>query len=328
MVQSSPTKITTIDVNARSEAILNSLVNASDFEFNILLKQLSNWTPAKRRQTFRIIFKKLFTEIQSFQWEYLDKSLRQHNLHWYSMKTDFIIVKMLDKFINGIMRMDENERFVPEKVYTLPRLNIDMLLIDPKLLNYLLVNNIIVLGTKFSISGSGYQPLHTNMRTFRYQSRDFKQAEKVYKGYGMDTDIIFNPTKTHLIIMSRVMENLNNIFSFTIINDNEMTPRNIQLYQQITTIFRNLIQSAELPLSKLANSSKADWEKILKNVQNEYPDCLMLEAEFMHSNNRLITVGHQYTTDMDKVVQGLIDDKIKTIPEFKGEAFDPTTAII
>lgn len=265
-------------INGRISSILHALVNQNDFEFNMLMLQLSNWTVAKRKQIFRAILQNLISKTGSFEWEYLNPFLKQYGANYYSVHSNNLRSKALDKFVAKVKEMDKNERFSPEKVYTVSHLNLKIVALTPDSLRYLLENNILVLGETFRIRAANDTGIKGNLRTFHYATRNTKTITDVYKAAGLNMDIMTCPKRFHLVQVANITQNLQTIANTLIKDRKNLTQHEISVIVQINSLMGQVIKDLDEPVERMMYGGQKSWNLIIEEL-NKIPDRTAISEE-------------------------------------------------
>jgi len=324
MASSKLETITPEMVKSRINLILRSLAKSVDFEFNMLLLQTANWPKAKRRQVFRAILKTLMTENQSYTWRMLSPVLRQNNVASYGCHSHIITAKLFDKFVSKVMEMEKNSRFMPEKVFTLPKLNTKILMVEPTMLKYLFDNNILVLGESFEWTSINILPTTENQTVYRYIKTNLQNVAKIYDTYSLNKEIVFSPQKLQLTVAARMIQNIN-IISGIIINKERMTANNRRILTDSLILLKNLNLNINMDLQKIMRGSNYEMNQVLAALKSVRKEEDMSDPEYFKVKTQI-----EFSLfDVQKAIkEKLGEDTQEKLVEFEGEAFDPFTAKI
>lgn len=321
-------KITPAMVAQRVDGILKSLVAQNELEFNLLMLQLSNWTPAKRKQVFRKIFEALMTKGYSFDWEYMRTAVQARGLNTWGISTSTLRLKLLDKFVDKVREMDAKERFSPEKVYTLSKLHTKMLGMTPGTLKYLLDNDIVVIGAKFKLKAVKFLQLRSDIRAFRYLDRNHDKIAKLYQDYDINMSIGLNPQKYLLKGISNTGRNLNMVMDKVIKNPKQLTQDEFRHASDAAMIFGDLLENLDSDLAKIASVGVDRWIKIeddlFKAEWNVNENAKKLTAEgFAASKNALRKNIVGSSIHYFNLIESSSSALLASMGETEDEIFDP-----
>ena len=306
-------------VEERIDKILKALVDPSGFEFNILLLQLSNWPKAKRRQTFRGLFKTLLLSSGSFGWRILGPKLRERGIGYYSLHQDVVINNLFNKLVKKIMTMDVNDRFIPEKVFTIPYLSLKTLGIEPDVFKYLLDKKIIILGSSFHVKTGQSLPDHQAIRLFRYMKHNLPAVSKAYDEYGLDKEIMFNPEKLKLTLASTMVINIETIILLIIGDKTEVNIKDSSILKSFYAILADITNSLVGINARYIGMNQVDYANIRKLLSEERGTPDMLEDIYSISCNKI----DDKIKDIQSKILSITNKDFKTLAvDYDGELFD------
>ncbi len=312
-------------VKVRVSNILNALVDKNDLEFNLLMLQLSNWTVSKRRQVFRSILDILINKTNSFEWTYMDRITRAQGIRYYQLNTVAIKTKLIDTFINKVRDMDRNERFSPEKVITLNKLNAKGLMMNPETFNYLLSSGIIILSDKFTFTQSQTVYPRGQMYNFRTFFRAQEKLTEIYKNYEINSDVFYSPEKLHCFTIINILNNMDLLLN-KIIKD----PKNLTQSEKINTAevlsaMQKILNDLDVDLHKIAYTSKDEWEKINEQLRDSIKCKQLTDVEFKEARGIIREHIFEKYADYSKL---LIDNRDIPKKIVAGSGIDPYTFMI
>lgn len=318
--------ITSEDVETRYKKIMVSLAESKDFEFNLLVLQVSDWPNTQRRQLFRKIFKAILVETRVVDWDYITPYVRQNfrPISGYHLETIFIKSKFLEKVVNKIKQMESNNRFKLEKVFTLSKLPAVALMLPTACIKYMLENTLIVLGDKVSVQSTSDIPFKSTLQKMRYYSNRLDLVRNVYEDYGIDTSIIMDPKKMILVSGAIILKNVSLILD-SIESKGAITPDNIGTLNSLSQVVNAVSYSTGAQIHKVIRTTKTAWLE----VEKEYE---ALDGFLMMSESEFLAARIPQTIYIDKIISRINLMMGKKSPDEKvpidTEVFDPFVATI
>lgn len=310
-------------VQTRIEDILKALADSSDFQFNLLVLQLANWPKAKRRQTFRGVFKVLLSGGYTFGWRMLGPKLRAKGISFYNVHNEILINELFTKFVNKIRHMEKNARFIPEKVYTIPSLNLKMLQLEPEILDYLLRNNIIVIGEGFSLKKGNSLPTNNALYTLRYMRHNIKQVLEVYQEYGLDHNILLNPDKLQLMILYRIMKNIDILATHIVGNQEKITGRDFLAVNDCMRVLTSIEGELDTSPNAQLGSNKVEKTKTRESLEEAIGSKALSKEAIMIARNE---IAKEIEEIQNRFAPILGREILEVSKDFDGELFDPSKA--
>ena len=283
-----PSDITPEMVKVRINKILELAVKSgTDFELILTIKQLSNWSKAKRRQVFRGVLKKLI-EGNSNTWDsYITNYLREKNIRTWYINTDIIAQRALKRVITVIQEMEKNNRFIPEKVFTINRVPLHFFANDPEIIEYLIKKNIIVFSHSIHATSENSSSLTRQIQYIHNTHHNLNPIKDLFIDLGINPYIVMDFNKMKLIIAARVIRNINillDIFekmnSTNSVGSSEFNNNQAVFLNAMLQILYKLSSDLNKPLFRLVRcNSRPSIDIIQKKVEILLETKLMTEEE-------------------------------------------------
>jgi len=299
--------ITTEMVNIRVAKILELSINPdTDFELTLMIKQLSNWSKAKRRQVFRGVLKKLIGGSSSNWHSPVTAYLKTIEVHQWSVNTDFIKYNALNRVIKIIKQMEEKERFIPEKVFTLNKIPLHFFGNDPEVIEYLISKNIMVLSKNLKISSGDASLLKTAIQSIQFLRYDLANIKNTYIKLNLNPFILLDANKMKLIVAIRIMKNMNIIADY--FQEMELNAAEKSFLNSCVQILFKTLGELNKPFFRLARySSKASIlvvnERISKHLDHKllteeeaFSLSVRIEADLMNTANKIYKLLNEQET--------------------------------
>jgi hypothetical protein len=146
-----PSDITKEMVEERSKIIIEALIENNILKLNLAIKQLANWSAAKRKQVFRKTFLQLIGGRQ--YWQPLARTLKaNYYVDYWASPLDITMNTLLERFVSEIRKLEETSRFIPEKVLTLSSVSLRILNMDANTFKYLIDKKIWIIGNSLKLT--------------------------------------------------------------------------------------------------------------------------------------------------------------------------------
>jgi len=313
-----PSDITPLMVKNRITLILKLATQiGTDFELNLAIRQLSNWSKAKRRQVFRGI---LLLATRTKDGRYSSNNpitllLKENNLRPWRINVNLIYQRALNRILDNIRLMENNERFIPEKVFTVNSIKIAHLLIEPENIEYLIKNNIMVLSESIKPIATNQNGFSLFMSHLRYmESTEIKTHSDFYKSLGLNTDLIFDLNKMKLIGITRILNNIQTIIQYYKNKDVLNAKEKFFLNSLVVFIYRvakdlqlaNQKVLSYININDIERTNKAITKELnLKLLSNEdvfnYMPNLLLKINEINTDLIPLTMVHQNETEREEI---------------------------
>jgi hypothetical protein len=303
-----PSEITKGMVFERARHIIDSALQNDKFQLALGVKQLANWSKAKRRQTFRLVIKNLIGGRQ--YWGRLSAIIKPLGINYWHIQTDIVINDALTRFVREVQKMEESERFMPEKVITISNLNTNLFLSEPETLEYLLKNNIMVLSDSLRIKGSTNKLTTNVVRNISYSIHNLPAVLKFYTSLNLNTDVLLDPRKLGVKTGYNIQKNIELISDILLKKENAKT----------SIISRENIEKLSHICSTTMKDMGNDFEKIFfktlrmmdrKTYQSnvsEYIENFASQADVEATAHQTIVKLHQMSGELNKF---LFEEDIK-----------------
>jgi hypothetical protein len=202
-----PSSITKEMVIGRSSMILDSLVENNNLKLKLSIKQLSNWSAAKRKQVFRQVFLNLISG-RNF-WGVTQKYIRKnYNIPYWSLPLNVIQNTLVERFVNEIKEMEKASRFIPEKVITLSNINNGLLLINPDTFKYLIDNNIWVISDSLSLNSFHGHLVINEIKNLGWAYNNQLTFFKYAEDNNFNLELVSDPIKLGSILFYNELQNI------------------------------------------------------------------------------------------------------------------------
>jgi len=301
-------KITPEIVQERINKIIELSVQPNtDFELTLVMKQLSNWSQAKRRQVFRGVLKFLLTKTGYTYNGFQEKILISRGSKPWCYNINTFRQRALERIVKLIQVMAEEKRFILEKVLTISKVNSLFFTHDPKIINYLFKNNIVIIGNKFNVAGENTRHLKKSTDHLPWITGDLQKHYDILVEWNLNPNILMDPKKFQMIIASRIIKNIQ-IFSDIISNmqlSDEFCKNQLIGFIQILS---NLNLELNLPIEKIMSKPASIYEIFEKKIKKLNIDLITEE-------------------DMKPIKQQVLDDLLKVLSDILSNILSKTQDI-
>jgi len=218
-------KITKEMVEERVNHICHSLYTANDFTLTLNIKQTANWPKDKRRQLFRAVFQ-IFLKTKTWGNNSYTIYLRKKNIDYWYYPISIAQLYFLKKFLDEVISLEKNGRFMPEKVLTLNSMPLSLLMIESEVLTYLIDRDIIRFGKSFKITASSKNPVETIFYEVvrGIDSTIARNTLEEISKHGINLNILFTKDKFFLKTLYNIGKNID-IISDYIVKEGEVSER-------------------------------------------------------------------------------------------------------
>jgi hypothetical protein len=293
-----PSEITKEMIVGRADLIIDAALRKDSFQLALGVKQLSNWSKAKRRQTFRLVLKSLLGGRN--YWGKLSNIIRPLGISYWHIQADIVINEALARFVKQIQELEKTDRFMPEKTLTISSLNVNLFLGEPEVLEYLFDNNILVLSDKIQIKGANFKMTTNIVSNISLSIHNFQNVINYYKSLNMNTDVLLDPRKLGVKISYNIQKNTRIVSKLLLEKGNARTSaiarENIE---KIAALCSNTMKElAGDYLNVLIKSFRSTRIQTYKELASPYINTFISQADVEAASHDIIIELHKLSIEL------------------------------
>jgi hypothetical protein len=290
-----PSDITKEMVEERSKIIIEALIENNTLKLNLAIKQLANWSAAKRKQVFRKTFLQLIGGRQ--YWQPLARTLKaNYYVDYWASPLDITMNTLLERFVSEIRKLEETSRFIPEKVLTLSSVSLRILNMDANTFKYLIDKKIWIIGNSLKLTSFQQHNVVNDVHALGWTFREHTRFFNFIKDKNFDLDLFTDPIKFSTVLFYNEFHNISTIANVLL----EKAENN----RTLTTI---------LNLEKIAKKCQSVVKDLQLNMRKEFRDRIDIKKynSFLNERDKMGLNEGLKREDVAKILQEITIEYLK-----------------